>query len=93
MRPMRAIRLAGRGVAGRTGKKKNNSETTIKKSPDTLHSYLNPIQQVWGKLETKLNRSAMHVKENPWLKLQKAWENISDEVNKKLTPRQKDVLF
>ena len=40
------------------------------------------IQQIWGQLQTKLDSHAC--KGNPfWLDLQKAWENISDEMNRK----------
>lgn len=36
-------------------------------SPD-----LNPIEQIWGDLENKLDRSIVHSKESLWLELQKA---------------------
>lgn len=39
-------------------------------SPD-----LNPIEQIWGSLENKLDRSIVHSKESLWLELQKAWDN------------------
>jgi len=41
---------------------------------------LNPIEQIWGELENKLDRSIVHSKESLWLQLQKAWYNISVEV-------------
>ena len=44
-------------------------------SPD-----LNPIEQIWGELENKLDRSIVHSKESLWLELEKAWDNISVEV-------------
>ena len=47
-------------------------------SPD-----LNPIEQIWGELENKLDRSIVHSKESLWLELQKAWDNISVEVLRK----------
>ncbi len=49
-------------------------------SPD-----LNPIQQIWGELENKLERSIVNSKESIWLELQKAWDNISVEVLRKYT--------
>ncbi len=45
-------------------------------SPD-----LNPIEQIWGKLENKLDRSIVHSKESLWLEFQKALYDISVEVN------------
>uniref|UniRef100_A0A673GJ32 Tc1-like transposase DDE domain-containing protein n=1 Tax=Sinocyclocheilus rhinocerous TaxID=307959 RepID=A0A673GJ32_9TELE len=48
------------------------------KSPD-----LNPIEQIWGELENKLDRSIVHSKECLWFELQKAWDNISVEVLRK----------
>ncbi len=47
-------------------------------SPD-----LNPIEQIWGELENKLDRSFVHSNESLWLELQKAWDNISVEVLRK----------
>ena len=47
-------------------------------SPD-----LNPIEQIWGELENKLDRSIVHSKESLWLELQKAWDNIRAEVLRK----------
>ncbi len=47
-------------------------------SPD-----LNLIEQIWGELENKLDRSIVHSKESLWLELQKAWVNISVEVLRK----------
>ncbi len=47
-------------------------------SPD-----LNPIKQILGELENKLDRSIFHSKESLWLELQKAWDNISVEVLRK----------
>ncbi len=47
-------------------------------SPD-----LNPIEQIWGELKNKLDRSIVHSKESLWLELQKAWDNISVEVLRK----------
>ncbi len=47
-------------------------------SPD-----LNPIEQTWGELENKLDRSVVHSKESLWLELQKAWDNISVDVLRK----------
>ncbi len=47
-------------------------------SPD-----LNSIEQIWGELENKLDRSILHSKESLWLKLQKAWDNINVEVLRK----------
>ncbi len=44
---------------------------------------LNPIEQICGKLENKLDRSIVHSKESLWLELQKAWSNISVEVLRK----------
>ena len=44
---------------------------------------LNPIEQIWGELENKLDRSIVHSKESLWLELQKAWDNISVEVLRK----------
>ena len=44
---------------------------------------LNPIEQIWGELENKLDRSIVHSKESLWLELQKAWDNISAEVLRK----------
>ncbi len=41
---------------------------------------LNPIEQIWGELENKLDRSIVHLKESLWLELRKAWDNISVEV-------------
>ncbi len=40
-------------------------------------SPLNPIEQIWGELENKLNWSIVHSKESLWLELQKVWDNIS----------------
>jgi len=40
--------------------------------------HLNPIEQFWGELENKLDRSIVL-----WLELQKLWENISVEVLRK----------
>uniref|UniRef100_A0A8C1SFT1 Uncharacterized protein n=1 Tax=Cyprinus carpio TaxID=7962 RepID=A0A8C1SFT1_CYPCA len=45
--------------------------------------YLNPIEQIWGELENKLDRSIVPSKESLWLELQKAWDNISVEVLRK----------
>ncbi len=47
-------------------------------SPD-----LNPIEQIWGELETKLDRSIVHSKESLWLELQEAWDDISVEALRK----------
>ncbi len=47
-------------------------------SPD-----LNPIEQIWGKFENKLDRCIVHSKESLWLGLQKAWDSISVEVLRK----------
>ncbi len=47
-------------------------------SPD-----LNPIKQILGELENKLDRSIFHSNESLWLELQKAWDNISVEVLRK----------
>ncbi len=44
---------------------------------------LNPIKQIWGELENKLDRSNVHLKESLWLELQKVWDNISVEVLRK----------
>lgn len=44
---------------------------------------LNPIEQIWGELENKLDRSIVHSKESLWLELQKARYNISVEVLRK----------
>ncbi len=44
---------------------------------------LDPIKQIWGELENKLDRSIVHSKESLWLELQKAWDNISVEVFRK----------
>uniref|UniRef100_A0A4W6F418 Tc1-like transposase DDE domain-containing protein n=1 Tax=Lates calcarifer TaxID=8187 RepID=A0A4W6F418_LATCA len=43
------------------------------------------IEQIWGKLENKLDRSIVHSKESLWLELQKAWDNIGVEVLRKYT--------
>ncbi len=43
-------------------------------SPD-----LNLIEQIWGELENKLDRSIVHSKESFRLELQKALDNISVE--------------
>ncbi len=40
---------------------------------------LSPIEQIWGELENKLDRSIVHSKDSLWLELQKAWDNISVE--------------
>ncbi len=47
----------------------------VPQSPD-----LNPVEQIWGELENKLDTSAVHSKESLWLELQKAWDNISVDV-------------
>ncbi len=47
-------------------------------SPD-----LNPIEQIWGELETKLDRPIVHSKESLWLELQEAWDDISVEALRK----------
>ena len=44
---------------------------------------LNPIKQIWGELENKLDRSIVNLKESLWLELQKAWDNIRVEVLRK----------
>uniref|UniRef100_A0A673KIR6 Tc1-like transposase DDE domain-containing protein n=1 Tax=Sinocyclocheilus rhinocerous TaxID=307959 RepID=A0A673KIR6_9TELE len=46
---------------------------------------LNPIEQIWGDLENKLDRSIVHSKESLWHELQKTWDNISVEVLRKYT--------
>uniref|UniRef100_A0A671RAA7 Tc1-like transposase DDE domain-containing protein n=1 Tax=Sinocyclocheilus anshuiensis TaxID=1608454 RepID=A0A671RAA7_9TELE len=47
-------------------------------SPD-----LKPIEEFWGELENKLDRSIVYSKESLWLELQEAWDNISVEVLRK----------
>ncbi len=42
-----------------------------------------PIKQIWGELENKLDRSIVHSNESLWLELQKAWDNVSVEVLRK----------
>ena len=44
---------------------------------------LNPIEQIWGELENKLDRSIVHSKESLWLEFQKAWDHLSVEVFRK----------
>ena len=44
---------------------------------------LNPIDQIWGKLENKLDRYIVHSKESLWLELEKAWDHLSVEVFRK----------
>ncbi len=53
----------------------NENEGLAPQSPD-----LKPIEQIWGELENKLDRSIVHSKESLWLELQKAWNKISVEV-------------
>lgn len=43
----------------------------------------NLIEQIWGKLENKVDRSIVHSKESFWRELQKAWENTGFEVPRK----------
>ena len=52
---------------------------------------LNPIEQIWGELENKLDRSIVHSKESLWLEFQKAWDNISVEVLGKYIDRKSVV--
>ena len=47
-------------------------------SPD-----LNPIEQIWGVLEDKLDRSKVHSKETLWNELQKTWNITSVETLRK----------
>ncbi len=57
---------------------------------------LNPIEQIWGELENKLDSSIVHSEESLCLELQKAWDNISVEVLRRyciLTLCQRDVLL
>ncbi len=55
------------------------NEGLAPQSPD-----LKPIEQIWGELENKLDRSIVHSKESLWLELQeKAWDDISVEVLRK----------
>ncbi len=56
-------------------------------SPD-----INPIEQIWGELENKLDRSIVYSKESLWLELQKAWDNISFEVLRKYTDTTPDAM-
>ncbi len=58
-------------IAGTTRDGRNLLDRPIQ-SPD-----LNTIEQIWGELENKLDRSIVHSKESFWLELQKAWDNIS----------------
>jgi len=44
---------------------------------------VNPIEQVWGELENKLDRSIVHSKESLWLHFQKEWDNMSVKVFRK----------
>ena len=52
-----------------------NNGLAPSQSPD-----LNPIDQIWGELENKLDRYIVHSKESLWLELEKAWDHLSVEV-------------
>ena len=44
---------------------------------------LNPVEQIWGVLEDKLDRSKVHSKETLWNEFQKTWNNTSVETLRK----------
>ncbi len=46
---------------------------------DPSKSTPQPLEQIWGNLENKLDRFIIHSKESLWLELQKALDNIRVE--------------